>query len=343
MRRQEYIPHETANGTREEIDLVDYLRVIYKHRRKILLVCLLTSLVTGIVSLCLPPRYVATASVVPPLELMGGDTGLGMGLLGGAEGALLKKVMDTSSTADLYVGILESRAVTDAIIDRFDLTRVYDVGGRRYKAERKLRKYTKIKVSDEGIVYVTVEDRDPNRAAAMANAYIEHLDGQNKRLSAGQATSKRLFLENRLHEAELKLDNVENIPTREVLVQEMIYELLVRELEIAKIEEAKSMPTIQILDSAVPPEVRKARGTVRRVILAGTVALTFMIFVAFAHEYLAACRAWDRQAPGVDRDANASLPSVSGEIPMEGEAKGASGRRGPIRRRVPDAVAPAPH
>jgi uncharacterized protein involved in exopolysaccharide biosynthesis len=343
MRRQEYILHETADGGREEIDLVDYLRVIYNHRRKILLVCFLTTLVTGTVSLSMPPRYVATASVVPPLELMGGDAGLGMGLLGGAEGALLKKVMDTSSAADLYVGILASRAVTDAIIDHFDLTRVYDVGGLRYKAERKLKKNTKIKVSEEGIVYVTVEDRDPNRAAAMANAYVEYLDSQNKRLSAGQATSKRLFLENRLSEAELKLDNVENMPAREVQVQEMIYELLVRELEIAKIEEAKSMPTIQILDPAVPPEVRKARGTVRRVILAGMVALTFMILVAFAQEYLAACRACDRQAPRVDREASARLGSVPGEIPTEQEAKAASGRQVPIRRRVPDSVAPVQH
>jgi uncharacterized protein involved in exopolysaccharide biosynthesis len=343
MRRQEHITYETTGGAPDGIDLVGYLRVIHKHRRKILLVCLLAIFVTGAVSLLLPPRYAATASVVPPLELMGGDTGLGMGLLGGAEGALLKKVMDTSSTADLYVGILESRAVTDAIIDHFDLTRVYNVGGRRYKAERKLKKNTKITVSEEGIVYLTVEDRDPNRAAAMANAYVEHLDGQNKRLSAGQATSKRLFLENRLREAELKLDNVENIPTREVLVQEMIYELLVRELEIAKIEEAKSMPTIQILDPAVPPEVRKARRAVMKTVLAGVVALTVMIFVAFAQECLAACRVCDRQAPGVDPDAIAHLGSVSGGTPTEGEAKGASRSQVPIRRRVPDPVAPVQH
>ena len=60
--------------------------------------------------------------------------------------------------------------------------------------------------------------------------------------------------------------------------------MLTREYELAKIEEAKSMPTIQILDRAIVPEIRMPRGTVKKTLLAGVVSLMLSVFVAFARE-----------------------------------------------------------
>ena len=277
-----------GNVPADELNLLDHLRVLLKYRRMIFLVCFLAMSVTGVVSFVWPPSYVAIASVTPPRESSGVDSGLGMGLLGGTGASLLRQVMDVSSVADMYVGILESRVVTDAIIDRFDLVKVYEKGPLRFKARRKLQNNTKIKISEEGILYITVEDADPNRAAAMANAYVEELDRLNKKLSAGQTTSKRVFLETRLRDMEANLGR-QDIPTREEQIQEMLYELLMRELEIAKIEEAKSMPTIQVLDTAVPPERRKPKGTIFKAALAGIVAFVLMVFVAFGREYWTAC------------------------------------------------------
>ena len=108
---------QTETGLREP-NVFDHIRIVVEYRWTILLVCFLVTGVAGVVSYLWPPRYVATTSVAPPIEASGGNSGLGMGLLGGA--SLLRKVMDTGSVADMYVGILESRAVTDAIIDRFD-------------------------------------------------------------------------------------------------------------------------------------------------------------------------------------------------------------------------------
>jgi len=279
-----------ANPADDELDLLDYIRVLIQHRRMILAVCMLAVVVTGLISYVLPASYVATASIVPPLQTTGRESGLGVGMLGGGGASLLRKVMDVSSAADMYVGILDSRAVTDSLIDQFDLIAAYEAEGSRYLARRRLKKRTMVKVGDEGIVYVAVEDRDPNRAAEIANAYVKLLDEQNKRLSAGQTTSKRIFLETRLADMEAKLSQSENIPRRAEQVQEMLYELLMRELEIAKMEEAKSMPTIQVLDPAVPPERRKAKGTIRKAMLAGVVAFVFAVFVAFAREYAAVYR-----------------------------------------------------
>ena len=274
--------------------------------------CMLAVVVTGFISYLRPASYVATTSIVPPMETTGAESGLGMGLLGGSGASLLRKVMDVSSAADMYVGILESRAVTGVIIDQFDLIQVYEKGPLRVKARRRLAANTSIKVSDEGILYVTVEDRDPNRAAAIANAYVELLDEQNKRLSMGQTTSKRIFLETRLAEMEQKLSQTENTPRREEEIQKMLYELLMRELEIAKIEEAKSMPTIQVLDPAIRPEVRKAKGTVAKATLAGVVAFVLAVFIAFGREYVAEHQLQEQAAQVQISDKN-----VSGGWPAE--------------------------
>jgi len=274
----------------EEINLLDYLQVFYRYRKMIVLVCAVSVVTTAIVVQCLPKMYSATASVVPPIDVLQKELQL-TGGLGTGTSSLLRKAIDITSIADMYVGILESRAVADAIIDRFDLMKVYEQDRYRSHARNKLRKNTAIKVSDEGIVTITVRDRDPKRAAALANAYVDELDQQNKRLSSGQATSKRVFLENRLKEVERQLSNIENIPSREAKIKEMLYELLTTECELAKIEEARSMPTIQVLDRAVVPEITIPRGTTKKTALAGVVSLMLAIFVAFAREYLARIKA----------------------------------------------------
>ena len=58
-----------------------------------------------------------------------------------------------------------------------------------------------------------------------------------------------------------------------------------------KMEEAKSMPTIQVLDSAIVPERGMGRGTVRKGILAGISSLIFGLFLAFVCEYLRGIKA----------------------------------------------------
>ena len=276
----------------EEINLLDYIRVIFKYRRMILWICGIAIVTTVIISLLLPKIYSATTTIVPPTEILQKGSGLA-GVLGGGESSIslmISKALDVKNIVNMYVGILESRVVADAIIDRFDLLQIYNVK-KRSEARNKLQKNTTATASRENIVRITVEDRDPNRAAAMANAYVEELDRQNKRLFTGQAMSKRIFLKNRLKEIEEKLSKKENILSREARIQEMLFELLTREYELARIEEAKRMPTIQILDRAIVPEVRLPRGTVKKTLLAGVVSFMLTVFVAFAREYFAKIKA----------------------------------------------------
>jgi len=280
------VPRGLDDGT---INLADYFRVISKYRRMIFWICTITVITTAIISLFVPKSFSATTSVVPPVDVLQRGAGMAGGL-GAVKSSMLRQAMDVTSISDMYVGILKSRSIADAIVEKADLASVYKVGNSITAVRNTLQSRTSIKVTNEGIVTITVEDRNPYRAAELANAYVEELDRQNKRLFVSQAASKKIFLENRLKEIELDLSRIDNLLSRDAKIKEMLFELLTREYEIAKIEEAKSMPTIQVLDEAIVPEARMPRGTIKKTALAGVVSLTLAIFAAFAREYFTKVR-----------------------------------------------------
>lgn len=269
----------------DEINLLDYLRVVWRYRWMILALCLIAMSLTVVRSLRMPRQYQSAVTIMPPLDILQRESG---GAFGSMNNSLLRQVMNTGvgSIAKIYVEIIESREVADAIIDRFHLMNKYAGILYRSSVRDRLKANMTVKTTDGGAVRVTVSDRDPNQAAAIAGAYVEELDKRNKKLSAGQATSKRIFLENRLKEVEAKLSRIDNILSREAKTQEMLYQLLAEQYEMAKMEEVRSMPTIQVLDSAVIPELPVGRGTVRKGLMAGAAAFILGIFLAFGHEYV---------------------------------------------------------
>jgi uncharacterized protein involved in exopolysaccharide biosynthesis len=266
-----------------EMNLDGYVGMIRKYRILISLICGIAVCATAVASLLSPHMYSATAALVPPISLLQGQADLGRGL-GNAEGAFLRKALGGTSIVDLYAGILGSRSIRDAVIEKLHLGSVYEETSVS-RTRLTLQRNTVVKASNEGILSITVKDRDPQRAAAIANAYMEELDRQNKMLYMGQATSKRVFVENRLKEIQAELSHVEKLSAHDVAVKEMVFELLTREYEIAKIEEARSMPTIQMLDAAVPPDERLPRGTVKKTVLAGGLSLISGLFLAHLLEY----------------------------------------------------------
>ncbi|MEZ4600796.1 MAG: Wzz/FepE/Etk N-terminal domain-containing protein [Syntrophotaleaceae bacterium] len=179
----------------DEINLLEYLLVIVKHKKMILKSCAVAFVLACIITLLMPNIYTGTARVLPPSESKGGLSAM----LGGmSDLAALAGVSVGGSTGELYVGMLKSRTVADAIIDQFDLMEVYDQEY-RVKTYAKLEDHVQIALGkDDGIVTVSVEDKDPERAAAMANAFVEELKKVNVKINLSSAGRERLFLEERL-------------------------------------------------------------------------------------------------------------------------------------------------
>lgn len=107
------------------------------------------------------------------------------------------------------MGILKSRTAADTLIKKFDLKDLYD---KKYMEDvyKKLDKRTNIRVSrKDQIISISVEDRDPQRAADMANTYLEALDRINRTVNITEGHRKRVFLKKRLKQVKKDLSRAE--------------------------------------------------------------------------------------------------------------------------------------
>jgi tyrosine-protein kinase Etk/Wzc len=111
------------------------------------------------------------------------------------------------------VAMLKSRTVADAIIDRFKLKELYD---EEYleDARKALTKHVDIAAGREGVITLEVEDKSPQQAADMANAYIAELEKLTRRLAVGEAGQRRLFFEQQLKQAKDDLTHAETELTK---------------------------------------------------------------------------------------------------------------------------------
>lgn len=189
----------------DEIDLLDLILVLAKHKRLILLLTLGLAFVTGVISLVMTPIYRAETRLVPP-QTVSSTSAIAMGALSQlnvpdfARGALGIK-----TPSDLIVGITKSRTVLDNIIDRFNLMAYYEAEYRA-RARERLSDATDADVdSKTGLITIAVQDKDPALAAEMANAFVEELQRIMRNLAITQAAQQRLFLENQLKDVRLAL------------------------------------------------------------------------------------------------------------------------------------------
>lgn len=191
---------------------VERLRPLWENRRLLLRLAVRGLLLSALIAFLIPARYESATRLMPPesqsssattmlaaLSSLGGDT------LRGYAGDLGVK-----SSGSLFIGVLRSRTVEDALIQRFDLRKVYWVS-RWEDARRELESRTGISEDRKsGIIAIQVRDGKPERAQAMAKAYVEELDRAVATLSTSAARREREFLETRLAAVKLDLDKAAN-------------------------------------------------------------------------------------------------------------------------------------
>jgi tyrosine-protein kinase Etk/Wzc len=372
---------ESDNSQRQvDVSVLDFLIIILKHKRLVWGITLSAAAMTVLISLLMTPMYRAETKILPPqqntsgiaTELLSQFSGGGLGLVGGALGL--------KNPNDIYVGMLKSRTISDRIIDRFKLMEIYDA---RYMtdARKELDGLLDVQSDKEGIITVSVEDEDPARAAAMANAFVGELRDLTQNLAVTEASQRRLFFEEQLKKAKGDLIRAEDamkgfqektgaiqideqakavidaiaqlraqiaekevelkvmrtyatsanpdlqmteealagmkqqlqrmerggeknpdplVPTgrmpavgtdylrklRDLKYYETLFDLMAKQYEIAKVDEARNATVIQVLDRAVPPE-KKARP--RRALMAVVATFTgffFAVFAAFFAEFV---------------------------------------------------------
>jgi uncharacterized protein involved in exopolysaccharide biosynthesis len=329
------------------------------------------------VSLLLANVYTGVAKVLPPQQNQSTAAML-LGQLGGLAG-IAGGSLGLKNPSDLYVGMLKSRTIADRLIERFDLQRAYECDT-MVETRKALADSSNIAAGKDGLITIEVDDEDPKRAAAIANAYVEELDKLTQTLAITEAAQRRLFFERQLQQAKeglaeaevalkvtqektglIKLDDqgkaiIEAVATlraqisakevevrsmrtfateqnpeymrsqqqlaalraelmkleraqisgggdillptgkvpeagleyvrkyRDVKYHEAIFELLAKQFELAKIDEAKEVAIIQVVDQALAPDRKSKPKRALIVIIATFVAGLIAVVSAFAKE-----------------------------------------------------------
>jgi capsule polysaccharide export protein KpsE/RkpR len=172
----------------------------------------LASLVFGTaVAFLLPKEYQSTLQLMPPdSQSASGAAAILTALTSKAAdglGAMAGDILGGGKTSGaLFVGILSSRTIQDRLVQRFDLKRVYR-DRLNEDAWRDLANNTVVSEDHKsGIITISVVDKDPARAAAIGQAYVEELDRLVSELSVSSAHRERVFLEDRLKVVKQRLD-----------------------------------------------------------------------------------------------------------------------------------------
>jgi uncharacterized protein involved in exopolysaccharide biosynthesis len=202
VRVAEEAPVADAAEQSERIHFPEYLIVLAKRKSFILKFVGVAVILTTITVFLLPKTYTAKAKIMPPQQNQSMAATAMMNQLGPLA-ALAGQSVGLRNPSDIYVAMLRSETVANALIDRFSLMGVYKQKLREF-ARKQLENATEIKSGKEGVISIAVEDRDPQRAADLANGYVEELEKLTKTLNVTEAAKRRLFFER-----EVKMQNEE--------------------------------------------------------------------------------------------------------------------------------------
>lgn len=186
------------------IQTLTYLAYRKRLIAKVTGIAALTGLILG---LLMPVLYTATTKIMPPQQSQSTASMLVSQLASGGAGSLASLAgggLGLKNTNDIYIGLLNSRPIADAIVQKFDLMHVY--GAKDMTAARtKLAGNTKIAAEKSGLVSISVTDKDRKRAAEIANAYAAQLRALTNTIAITEASQRRLFYEEQLKKAKEEL------------------------------------------------------------------------------------------------------------------------------------------
>lgn len=204
--------YDRAAGSADRfIVIVEKLKVIRKNLAFFLTSLLILVGISTLIVFLLPKRYEAVATLMPPNDtsmslltmLMGGQSSGGGAEAAGRPGggSALSSILGLGTQGQLFVRVAGSRTIEDRMIQRFDLMNLY---GTKYIEDCRKEFESDTDVEEDrksGAIDITVRDRDPHRAAAMANAYVEELNRLMLEIDSASARQEREVTGIRVEEA----------------------------------------------------------------------------------------------------------------------------------------------
>jgi tyrosine-protein kinase Etk/Wzc len=191
-----------------EISLLDLLIALAKHKKLVLGLPFVVAVIAAGISLSMPDIYTANTKILPPQQSQSTASAI-LAQLGGIAGLAAGTTAGLKNPNDVYVAILKSRTVADNLIQRFGLMELYGVDSLS-QARKRLDRDSSIGTAKDGIIInIEVDDKDPKRAAELANAYVDELYKRTQVLALTEAAQRRLFFERQFTQAKDNLAKAE--------------------------------------------------------------------------------------------------------------------------------------
>jgi uncharacterized protein involved in exopolysaccharide biosynthesis len=203
---QEDTETQAGKAAEEDINIFDFLIVLAKHKKKLVLLPIAGALVSAAIAFSLPNVYQATTKLMPPQQSQSSGAAL-LSQLGGVAG-LAAGAGGLKNPNDLYIAMLKSRTLGDRLVERFNLKALYETESQE-KARNRLLANTTIAAGKDGLITLEFQDKDQKLVAKLANAYIDELFRLTKVLAVTEAGQRRLFYEQQLEQSKNNLAKAE--------------------------------------------------------------------------------------------------------------------------------------
>ena len=168
------------------------------------------AVVAGVISFLVPKEYTATITILPPQQNSSLSSTLAMQLAGlSSITGLASGALGLKNVEDIYVAMLKSDAVEDAVIERYGLLREYNKKY-YYDARKSLNWHTTIDGSrKDGLIRISYENHNPERAVAVVNGFVDALRALSQNLAITEAAQRRVVFEQQLEKTKNDLTNSE--------------------------------------------------------------------------------------------------------------------------------------
>lgn len=201
------------NNNAQQKRFEDFIIVLVEYRKIILWNTGIVTLFVIIITLLMSNWYTSTASILSPKK----KSGL-FGDIAGFSTAIkdisrtLGRLGTTSDEAFNYLAILQSRSSMEKVINKFNIREVYEFSSSAPIEDviGTFEDNTQFNVEDEGNITIKVSDKDPKRAADMANYFVQVLNEISIELGMAEARGNREFIEKRYEQLKVDLKNIED-------------------------------------------------------------------------------------------------------------------------------------
>ncbi len=275
----------------DEINLLDYFMVLFKHKWLIIGIVLLAGLAAVFFSLRMTNIYRSEATIIPRQEEKSA-TPPSIAILRGLGGMAEELAgLGTGGSLDKFEVVLKSRYLSQRIVEKYKLMpRLFEEDWDSekkawlinpaptfqdgYNALMDMLTVSRDRKSD--VMTIKFDHKDPQFAKEMADHYLTELSETLREETLKDAEENQRFLRKQLEQ------------TSDVLMKEKISAMLAREIEKEIFARAQTYYSFQVLDPPFVPDLDKKVKPRRALIciLSVTVAFFVAVFLAFFLEYI---------------------------------------------------------